>query len=238
MIIKKNSFDDKDRLIVALDLPDIEKAKKLILELGDSVNFYKVGLELAMSGNYFELIHFLINNNKKVFADLKFYDVPNTVSSAIKQLNKLDIDFATVHGDRSIIEAAASSKKNNLKILAVTVLTSMDKKDLSDYGIGYNIKELVLIRAKLASESGIDGIVSSGHETKDIRKSLGNDLIIVNPGIRPSDNQSKDDQKRIVTASEAINNGADFIVVGRPIRNSISPRKTAEQLQIEIANSL
>ena len=114
----------------------------------------------------------------------------------------------------------------------------MDKKDLSDYGIGYNIKELVLIRAKLASESGIDGIVSSGHKTKDIRKSLGKDLIIVNPGIRPSNSQSKDDQKRIVTAATAINNGADFIVVGRPIRNSKSPRKTAEQLQTEIANSL
>ena len=238
MISKKNDFNDSDRLIVALDLPDIDYAKKLVTELGSSVNFYKVGLELAMTGEYFNLISWLNKKNKKVFADLKFYDIPNTVSSAIRQLNKWDIEFITVHGDRSIMQAAADSRKNNIKLLAVTVLTSINKADLSENGITYDTKELVLIRAKLALQSGIDGIISSGQETKSIRKKLGNDLIIVNPGIRLLNNKSEDDQKRIVTPSEAIKNGADFIVIGRPIRNAKNPKKVADEIQLDIANCL
>ncbi|OUU80281.1 MAG: orotidine-5'-phosphate decarboxylase [Gammaproteobacteria bacterium TMED78] len=238
MISKKNDFNDSDRLIVALDLPDIDYAKKLVTELGSSVNFYKVGLELAMTGEYFNLISWLNKKNKKVFADLKFYDIPNTVSSAIRQLNKWDIEFITVHGDRSIMQAAADSRKNNIKLLAVTVLTSINKADLSENGITYDTKELVLTRAKLALQSGIDGIISSGQETKSIRKKLGNDLIIVNPGIRLLNNKSEDDQKRIVTPSEAIKNGADFIVIGRPIRNAKNPKKVADEIQLDIANCL
>ena len=225
------------RLIVALDLPDAGAARSLVEELGDAVHFYKIGLELAASGSYFELLDWLVGRGKRVFADLKLYDVPATVAAAVRQLRTWGASFLTVHGDRSIMEAAASEKRH-LQILAVTVLTSMDSEDLKQMGIGLDVQSLVLQRAKLAMATGCDGVIASGLEAAQLRETLGPEAIIVTPGIRPASERTDDDQKRIVTPGQALKNGASFIVVGRPIRNAPSPRQTAEAIQAEIAAAL
>ena len=225
------------RLIVALDVPDAGAARSLVEELGDAVHFYKIGLELAASGSYFELLDWLVGSGKRVFADLKLYDVPATVAAAVRQLSTWGASFLTVHGDRSIMEAAASEKRH-LQILAVTVLTSMDSEDLKQMGIGLDVQSLVLQRAKLAMATGCDGVIASGLEAAQLRETLGPEAIIVTPGIRPASERTDDDQKRIVTPGQALKNGASFIVVGRPIRNAPSPRQTAEAIQAEIAAAL
>ncbi len=225
------------RLIVALDVPDAGAARSLVEELGDAVQFYKIGLELAASGSYFELLDWLVGQGKRVFADLKLYDVPATVAAAVRQLSTWGASFLTVHGDRSIMEAAASEKRH-LQILAVTVLTSMDSEDLEQMGIGLDVQSLVLQRAELAMATGCDGVIASGLEAAQLRETLGPEAIIVTPGIRPASERTDDDQKRIVTPGQALKNGASFIVVGRPIRNAESPRQTAEAIQAEIAAAL
>ena len=224
------------RLIVALDVPSIESAKALVQELGNSVQFYKLGLELAMSGAYFELLTWLRKQDKHIFADLKFYDIPATVGAAVNQLAGLDISFLTVHGDQSILEAAAEHKGSRLQILAVTVLTSLDQDALRQMGINIDISTLVLSRAKQALTSGCDGVIASGLETPILRSALGKQIIIVTPGIRSSNHGSADDQKRVVTVRQAFENGCDYIVVGRPIRNASSPRAAAETIQEEITS--
>jgi len=228
----------RQRLIVALDVPDAHAARALVEELGDAVEFYKIGLELAMSGSYFELLSWLLENNKRVFADLKFYDVPATVAAAVRQVRDRGATFLTVHGDRAIMEAAAAEKGETLRILAVTVLTSLDKKDLEEMGIKDDVRNVVLNRARLAVASGCDGVIASGHEADALRAALGPGPLIVTPGIRPADNHSKDDQKRIVTPTTAIQRGADYLVIGRPIRAAASPRAAAEAIQAEIAAAL
>ena len=226
------------RLIVALDVPSIESAKALVQELGNSVQFYKLGLELAMSGAYFELLTWLRKQDKYIFADLKFYDIPATVGAAVGQLTNLDISFLTVHGDQSILEAAAEHKGSRLQILAVTVLTSLDQHALRQMGINLDVSALVLSRAKQALMSGCDGVIASGLETPILRSALGKQITIVTPGIRPSNHGSADDQKRVVTVRQAFENGCDHIVVGRPIRDADSPRAAAEAIQKEIADTL
>lgn len=201
------------------------------------MQFYKIGLELAASGSYFELLDWLLQRDKRVFADLKLYDVPATVAAAVRQLSNWGASFLTVHGDRSIMEAAAS-EKGHLQILAVTVLTSMDGEDLNEMGIGLDVESLVMKRAKLAMATGCDGVISSGLEAARLREKLGPQAIIVTPGIRPASERKEDDQKRIVTPAQALENGASFIVVGRPIRNAPSPRRAAEAIQAEIAAAL
>ncbi len=233
-----SSIPVRQRLIVALDVPDAATAKSLVGELGDSVEFYKIGLELAGSGDYFDLLAWLLEQDKRVFADLKFYDVPATVSSAVRQISRWGASFLTIHGDRAIMEAAASEKGPELELLAVTVLTSLDQNDLAQMGITIDVKELVLMRAEQALEAGCDGVISSGLEAAAIRERVGPKLLIVSPGIRPADSTSVDDQKRIVTPARAFQNGADYIVVGRPIRNAANPRETAESMQAEIAAAL
>jgi orotidine-5'-phosphate decarboxylase len=225
----------RQRLILALDVADADKARALVEELGDSVEFYKIGLELAMSGEYFELMTWLLEQGKQVFADLKFYDVPATVAAAVRQISRRGASFLTIHGDRAIMEAAAAEKGADLRILAVTVLTSIDQNDLRQMGIGMDVKELVLQRAEQARIAGCDGVIASGLEAAALRATLGDDMLIISPGIRPAQNSSADDQKRIVTPSQAFANGADYIVVGRPIRNAANPRETAESMQAEIA---
>ena len=225
------------RLIVALDVPNADEAKALVGELGSAVEFYKIGLELAATGSYFNLLDWLIHQGKQVFADLKLYDVPATVSAAVKLLRNSGASFLTVHGDKSIMEAAAS-EKGSLQILAVTVLTSMDNQDLKQMGIGIDVKDLVLERAKLAIATGCDGVIASGLEVASLRQTLGNKPIIVTPGIRPADSSTIDDQKRIVTPKNAFECGANYIVVGRPIRNAPNPRCMAETIQAEIAAAL
>ena len=229
------NIPSKDRLIFAMDVPDCERARALADELGDSVTFYKIGLELMMSGGYFELLEWMLARDKKVFCDLKFFDIPATVGSAVRQLKDRGASFLTVHGNRSIMEAAAENKGDSLKILGVTVLTSLDRGDLDDLGFDCDIGDLVLSRAKQALESGCDGVISSGLEIPKLREFIDNKLLVVSPGIRPVDNKPTGDQKRVVTVETAFSNGADHIVVGRPIRDAESPRAAAEAMQASIA---
>ena len=227
----KAEIPASDRLIVALDVPTISAAKELVTVLDDAVVFYKVGLELFMSGGAFELVTWLRERDKKVFVDLKFFDVPATVGRAVSQLNGLGITFATIHGNDAIMQAAASAAED-VDILAVTVLTSLDRGDLSDLGFECDVSELVVSRARRAVVHGCAGVVASGQEAALLRRELGNTLLVVVPGIRPVDNQ--DDQKRTVSAEQALRDGADYLVVGRPIRDANDPKAAAEKIQEEI----
>ena len=230
----EKNIPDNERLIFAMDVPDCDRARQLAEELGDSVIFYKLGLELMMSGGYFELLDWLLARKKKVFADLKFYDIPATVGAAVRQLKDRGASFLTVHGDKSIMEAAAENKGDDLKVLVVTVLTSLDRGDLGDLGLDCDVGELVLSRAKLAFETGCDGVISSGLEVPKLRKQVDPSLLVVTPGIRPIDNKSTGDQKRVVSVEQAFRNGANYIVVGRPIRDAENPRAAAESIQATI----
>jgi orotidine-5'-phosphate decarboxylase len=231
------SIDNKDRLIVALDVPEADRAKQLVNELGDTVRFYKIGMELMMTGDYFDLLDWLVKKNKNVFVELKLFDVPATVSKAVKRLSKRGPYFTTIHGNQSMMEAAAA-EKGDLKVLAVTALTSLDQGDLNDMGFTCDVQELVVSRAKRALSSGCDGIVASGLELEHIRNEVDQKLVIVTPGIRPVLNRPTDDQKRVVTVEQAFQWGADHIVVGRPIKNATNPREAAELIQESIANSI
>lgn len=224
----------KDRLIFAMDVPDCARARELADELGDAVTFYKLGLELMMSGGYFELLDWMLARNKKVFADLKFFDIPATVGSAVRQLKDRGAAFVTVHGNQSIMEAAAENKGDEMKVLAVTVLTSLDRGDLDDLGFDCDVSALVLSRAKRAFEAGCDGVISSGLEAPKLREFIDNRLLVITPGIRPVDNKPGGDQKRVVSVEQAFINGADHIVVGRPIRDAENPRAAAEAIQATI----
>ena len=218
----------EDRLIFALDIPEVAKAKEIVVELDDSINFYKIGMELLMTGQYFELLDWLIAKDKKVFVDLKFFDVPETVGRTIARLSEYGATFATIHGNQALMEKAAENK-NKLKILAVTALTSLDRGDLNDLGFKCNVKDLVISRAKRAFEAGCDGIVSSGLEVPYIREYVDNKLIAVTPGIRPVAND--DDQKRVVDVATAFKSGSDYIVVGRPIKNAENRYQAASNIQ-------
>lgn len=228
--LSTKTIPPEDRLIFALDVPGPEEAKRLVETLGDAVQVYKVGLELFAAGGYFELIDWLVAREKKVFADLKLFDVPETVRSAVRKLRERPITFVTVHGNDGILEAACR-EKGDLKILAVTVLTSLDQGDLNDLGFQADVHQVVLSRARRALEIGCDGVVSSGLEARALREHLGDKLLIVTPGIRPVENRPADDQKRVVTVEGALRNGADYIVVGRPIRNAPDPYEAAMQIQ-------
>ncbi len=220
-----------------MDVPDCGRARELATELGDAVTFYKIGLELMMSGGYFELLDWLLARDKKVFCDLKFFDIPATVGSAVRQLKDRGATFVTVHGNQSIMEAAAENKGDTLKVLGVTVLTSLDRGDLDDLGFDCDVGELVLSRARRALEAGCDGVgvISSGLEVPRLREFVDEKLLVVTPGIRPVDNKPVGDQKRVVTVEKAFSNGADHIVVGRPVRDADSPREAAEAIQAKIA---
>ncbi len=224
----------EERLIVALDVPDLAAAKRMVNDLGEHVRFYKVGLELFMSGSYFELVEWLREQEKRVFCDLKFFDVPETVGRAVRNLKDRGADFATVHGNDTMLEAAAR-EKGGLKILAVTVLTSLDRSDLDALGFQCDVEELVLSRARKALKLGCDGVISSGLEAARLRADLGDRFLIVSPGIRPVDNRPEDDQKRVVTVEQAFRNGADYIVIGRPIKDAPDPAAKAREIQQQIA---
>jgi orotidine-5'-phosphate decarboxylase len=227
----------RDRLIFALDVPEVDQAKHLVNELSDSVSFYKIGMELMMTGQYFDLLGWLINKDKKVFVDLKLFDVPETVAKAVKRLSKRGAHFTTIHGNQSMMEAAAA-EKGNLKVLAVTALTSLDQGDIDDMGFQCDIQELVVSRARRALTSGCDGIVASGLELEHIRNEVGEKLLIVTPGIRPVENRPTDDQKRVVSVEQAFERGANYIVVGRPIQNADHPKEAAELIQESIHSAL
>ncbi len=233
--MNRSTIPAEERLIFAMDVPDAERARALAEELGDSVRFYKLGLELMMAGGYFELLDWLVERDKRIFVDLKFFDVPATVGRAVARLANRGVTFATVHGNQSIMEAAAAAK-GDVKILAVTVLTSLDRGDLDDLGFDCDVGELVLSRARRALEAGCDGVVSSGLEAPRLREAIDSRLLVVTPGIRPVENRPTDDQKRVVTVDQAFVNGADYIVVGRPIRDAEDPRAAAEGIQRTIAD--
>jgi orotidine-5'-phosphate decarboxylase len=226
------SIPVRERLIVALDMASVGEAKAFVEQLGDEVRFYKLGLEIFLAGGYFEFIEWLAQRGKKVFVDLKFFDVPQTVGSAVRQLRRHPATFATVHGNDAIL-AAACAEKGSVKILAVTVLTSLDQRDLEDLGFAVDVEQVVLSRARRALALGCDGVVSSGLEARALRKDLGDKFLVVVPGIRPVAN--RDDQKRTVDVEDAFRLGADHIVVGRPIRSAASPVAAAADIQRRIA---
>jgi orotidine-5'-phosphate decarboxylase len=227
-----------ERLIIALDVPGSDEAKKVVEQLDDAVVFYKLGLQLFMAEGYFDLVRWLDRRGKKIFVDLKFFDVPETVKKAVSQLQRWPAAFITVHGNDGMLKAAVSQKRNGMKILAVTALTSLDRADLQDLGFKCDVKDLVLSRAKRALKLGCDGVVSSGLEAPLLRKSLGENFLVVTPGIRPVDNDEgpkTDDQKRTTDVEEAFTNGADYIVVGRPVMNAPDRRAAAAGIQERIA---
>lgn len=241
----QHHIDPRDRLIFALDVPDLAQARSLVRTLGDSVTFYKLGLEFFLSGNYFELLGELKDAGKKVFADLKLFDIPATVAGAVRQLAGHGIDFCTVHGNDGMLRAAAEAKQD-MRVLAVTALTSLDQGDLDDLGFQCDAASLVLSRARRALLAGCDGVVSSGLEVPALRAGVDPALIIVCPGIRPviNDQSGNDqtsapgDQQRVVTPGQAIRDGADYLVVGRPIRAAADPAAAAWAVQAEIAAAL
>jgi len=235
MSLIRNDIPAGDRLIFALDVSAVDQARGLVERLDDSVQFYKIGLELCMSGGYFDLLDWLVARDKRVFVDLKFFDVPATVAAAVRQLRNRGVTFTTVHGNQSIMEAAAAAK-GDVKVLAVTVLTSLDRGDLDDLGFDCDVGDLVLSRARRALEAGCDGVVSSGLEALRLREFLDHRLLVVTPGIRPVENKPVDDQKRTVDVAQAFANGADYIVVGRPIRDASDPHSAALAIQATIAN--
>jgi orotidine-5'-phosphate decarboxylase len=229
-----SSIARRERLLVALDVPNAGEARALVERLGPAASFYKIGLELFTAGGSFELVDWLVARGKRVFADLKLFDIPETVARAVANLRGRGITFVTVHGNQSMMQAAAK-EKGELKILAVTALTSLDRGDLDDLGFSCDVERLVLSRARRAMEAGCDGVVSSGLEAQRLKSEFRDRLLVVTPGIRPVENRAADDQKRTVDVAQAFANGADYIVVGRPIRQAGDPRAAAEAIQATIA---
>lgn len=223
----------RDRLIFALDVPNAAEARSWIDRLGDSVSFYKIGMELLTSGDYFRVLEELAGRGKKVFVDLKFHDVPATVGATIRGLTRYPVSFCTIHGQHAGMMQAASQEKGDIRILAVTVLTSMDRSDLRQLGIDREPSEVVVERALAARAAGCDGVIASGQEAAALRQAAGPGFLIVCPGIRPA-GPAGDDQKRTVDVPTAFAAGADHIVVGRPIRQAADPAAAAEAIQTQI----
>lgn len=225
----------RDRLIFALDVPRADEALAWVERLGDAVSFYKIGMELLTSGDYFRVLERLAEAGKKVFVDLKFHDVPATVAHAVKGIARYPVELCTIHAAQADMMRAAAEVKGSVKLLAVTVLTSMDAADLRALGIQRSPIEQVLDRAAAARAAGCDGVVASGLEAASIRAAHPAPFLIVCPGIRP-DGGGGDDQKRTVGVAEAFRAGASHIVVGRPIRQADDPRGLALQMQAQIAD--
>ena len=226
-------------MIYALDVDSQDEAERWVDRLGEHIHFYKVGLQLFLAG-WFHVIDMILHRGHKVMVDLKFFDIPETVALAVRELKHRGATFITVHGNDPILRAAVQ-ERNRAKILAVTVLTSFDESDMKEMGFTGSVEQLVFLRAKKALALGCDGIVSSGLEVPALRDGLGDKFLIVTPGIRPGANVDviqEDDQKRIATAYQAIRNGADYVVVGRPIRNAKDPVAVVKAMQDDIARAL
>lgn len=231
------TIDPRDRLIVALDLPDVDVAEAMIARLGDSVTFYKIGYQLGYAGGL-PLVRKLADAGKKVFADLKMHDIGNTVARGVESVAKLGATFLTVHAYPQTMQAATNaSKGSGLKILAVTVLTSYDDEDLKAAGYQLGVRDLVAARAQQAQALGIDGLVCSPEEAANLRKSIKPEMCLVTPGVRPAGSDAGD-QKRIMTPARAIAEGSDYLVVGRPVMEAADPKAAAEAIVTEITQAL
>jgi len=229
-------IDPRDRLIVALDLPSVEAAEAMIGKLGGAVTFYKIGYQLAYAGGL-PLLQKLAGAGKKVFLDLKMHDIGNTIARGVENVARMGATFLTVHAYPQTMKAAVEARGPNLKILAVTVLTSYDDGDLHAAGYRLNVSDLVEARAQQAQVLGVDGIVCSAEEAAHLHKIVGHQMCLVTPGIRPA-GAASGDQKRIMTPGRAIAAGADYLVVGRPILEAADPKAAAEAIHAEIAQSL
>lgn len=227
----------RDRMIVALDLPNVDAAKTMVATLGDSVSFYKVGMELVYAGGL-DFARDLAQSGKNVFLDLKLHDIPNTVEKATMQIAEMGMTYLTVHAFPQTMKAAVKGKgTSGLKILAVTVMTSYDDEDLKEAGYGFSVKDLVARRATQAKEIGIDGLILSPEEVGDMRKRLGAGMDLVTPGIRPQ-GSAIGDQKRIMTPALAIKAGADRLVIGRPITAAPDPKAATDAILVEISAAI
>ena len=236
-LLSSRPVPPRERLIVALDVPNAADARRLVTSLGDAVVFYKLGLELAATGSYFDLVDELADTGKKLFLDLKLFDIPETVARAVRGLRERRAQFLTVHYEGRVLEAAVR-EKGELGILAVTLLTSIGADDLPDLGIAPELTpaDLAVARARRAAAIGCEGVVLSPLEAARVRAAVGPKLAIVTPGIRPDEGAGpKDDQRRVATPRAAFEAGADYIVVGRPIRDAADPRRVAGSIQDTIA---
>lgn len=228
--------DLRDRMIVALDVPTIWDAYRIVSTLGDEASFYKIGYRLAFAGGL-DLARQLVGEGKKVFLDLKLHDIGNTVTEGVESLTKLGVTFLTVHAYPQTMRGAVEGRgEAALKLLAVTALTSYDDTDLKDAGYGLAVRDLVRMRAQQARTAGVDGIVCSAAETGIVRDVIGAEMVIVTPGIRPA-GSAAGDQKRTLTPAEAIAAGADHLVVGRPVIRAADPRAAAAAIMDEIAGA-
>jgi orotidine-5'-phosphate decarboxylase len=235
--MKPSDIPTKDRLIVALDLPGLEQAEAMVVRLGDSVTFYKIGYQLAYAGGL-PLVRKLADQGKKVFIDLKLHDIGNTVARGVESIARLGATFLTVHAYPQTMKAAVEARAgSNLKILAVTVLTSYDDGDLHAAGYRLGVSDLVEARAQQAQVLGVDGIVCSAEEVASLRKLVGHHMHLVTPGIRPA-GAASGDQKRMMTPVRAIAAGSDYLVVGRPVVEAADPKAAAEAILAEITPSL
>jgi orotidine-5'-phosphate decarboxylase len=230
------ALQPRERLIIALDLSDVCEARNLVERIGDAATIYKIGMELAYSGGL-KLAPALASAGKQVFLDFKLHDIPNTVERATAQAAKLGAKFLTVHGYPQTMRAAvAGAKGSGMQVLAVSVLTSYDDTDLLDACYRFGVVETVRRRAEQALAFGVDGLVASAAEAAMARRTIDDRMCLVTPGIRPA-GAAAGEQKRVATPAEAIRNGADYIVVGRPITQAPDPRVAAEAIVAEIAGA-
>jgi len=237
MTMQPANIAPRDRLIVALDVPDVELAETMVLRLSDAVTFYKIGYQLAYAGGL-PLARKLADQGKKVFLDLKLHDIGNTVARGVESVARLGASFLTVHAYPQTMKAAVEARAGaDLKILAVTVLTSYDDGDLHAAGYRLGVADLVEARAQQAQVLGVDGLVCSAEEASALRKVVGHQMRLVTPGIRPA-GSAAGDQKRVMTPARAIAAGADYIVVGRPVLEAADPKEAAKAIVAEIAPGL
>jgi orotidine-5'-phosphate decarboxylase len=229
-----SSIDARERLIVALDLPDVETASAMVRELREVTGFFKVGLSLQLAIGVEGLIQSLLDDHKKLFLDYKYYDIPETLTKAVSRAAQRGVTFLTIHGSSDLIKAAVKGRGDTgMKLFTVTVLTSWDEMDLAEMGYtNHTIEEVVLFRARMALNAGCDGVIASGHEAKSI-KELSKKLLVVTPGIRPY-GHAQDDQKRRMTPKDAILAGADYLVIGRPITDAPRPLEAAKAILAEM----
>lgn len=226
-----------DPLIVALDVPSAGEALALVTALGDQAWFYKVGLELYSAAGP-DIISELIDRGKRVFADLKFYDIGETVKRSTARVARLGATFLTIHGSGQVMRAAVHGRGgSDLKLLAVTVLTSFDQSDLREFGYACSVRELTGVVVAKALETGVDGVIASPVDAAAVRAQAGPDLLIVTPGVR-SQGSAIGDQKRVATPAEAIRDGADYLVIGRQVTRSANPRAAIAEIREEIGLAL